>query len=126
MVYSGEAFRFDFGDARADKIKISGPGNKSYFAYPQKGVLTFKQTDIPGNYHWSLTNGESGCFAVNADRGGGESLLSFAENLPVKKIGFSDTLSDFKAAVYGVQLWRLLLFMCVLFFIAEGLLSERL
>ena len=126
MIYSGEAFETDLGDISADKVKISGPGNKTYFVYPQKSALVFNQTEIPGNYRWSLPSGESGCFAVNADRESGESDLSLMDDLPVKRIGFSDTLSDFKAAVYGIQLWRFLLLICVLFFISEGLLSEKL
>ena len=126
MIYIGEGFKTTLNTPHMGKIKISGPRNKIYFEHPQNGNFIFNRAEIPGIYNWTDADGYDRCFAVNIDRRKGESRI-IAANVPgFRRIGFEDPVTDFNSAVYGAQLWRLFLLICVLLFIAEGVLSERL
>lgn len=126
MIYIGQKYKTNLTSLYSGKLKISGPQNKIYFEHPQNGSLIFEQTQIPGIYSWKDSAGRDRCFVVNVDRGKGESVMDAANTLVFAHIGLDEPLSDFNSAVYGAQLWRLLLLICGLFFITEGILSEKL
>ena len=126
MIYIGEGFKTTLNTPHMGKIKISGPRNKIYFEHAQNGNFVFNRAEIPGIYNWTDADGYDRCFAVNIDRRKGESRI-IAANVPgIRRIGFEDPVADFNSAVYGAQLWRLFFLICVLLFIAEGVLSEKL
>ena len=125
MIYIGERFKIGLNSSHIAKIRITGPRNKIYFEHPQNGDFIFERAQAPGIYHWTDGEWRDRCFAVNIDRRKGESSISLANTGLWRTIGLKDPLSDFKAAVYGAQLWQLLFLICVLLFIAEGILSEK-
>jgi von Willebrand factor type A domain/Aerotolerance regulator N-terminal len=126
MIYIGDRFKTELTFPYNEKIKIVGPQNKIYFEYPQNGNLTFQHSEVPGIYSWVDSLGYPRCFAVNIDRRKGESLLIKSNILGLAHINLQDPIADFNSAVFGAQLWRMLLLICVLLFITEGVLSERL
>ena len=126
MIYIGDRFKTKLAFPYNEKIKIVGPQNKIYFEYPENGNLAFQHSEVPGIYSWVDSLGHSRCFAVNIDRRKGESLLIKSNILGIAHINLQNPIADFNSAVFGAQLWRMLLLICVLLFITEGVLSERL
>jgi hypothetical protein len=106
------------------KVEITSPSGVKSYVPARNGFFKYTLTDAPGLYSWSAPP-ESGTFAVNLDAGNGESDLLPERFPPWIPLPGGAPVEAFKSAVYGVEIGQFLLFLALVLFLAEFLLSRR-